>query len=296
MKNKTILETIGNTPLVELKRYSPNPEIRIFAKLEGSNPSGSVKDRVALFMIKDALKRGLLSKEKKIIEPTSGNTGLGLAMISAQLGYKFVAVMPESVSIERRKLLAAYGAEIILTDGAKGTNYAIDVTKNMVAENPTSYTFLDQFSNPANVQAHYKTTGNEIIQGVSGITHFVAGMGTGGTLMGVGKRLKEFNTNIKIIGIEPKPNSKIQGLRNMQAYNPPIFDENKLDTKLVIEDDNVAFELARDLFKMEGISVGISSGAALWGVLQIASTIKEGIIVTLFPDRGDKYVSTSLFM
>jgi cysteine synthase len=295
MKNKTILQTIGNTPIVELKRYSPNSKVKILAKLEGSNPGGSIKDRIAFYMIKDATKKGLLSHSKTIIEATSGNTGIGLAMISAILGYKFVAVMPESVSIERRKLLTAYGAEIVLTDGQKGTNYAIEVAKKMVRENSQQYTMLDQFNNQANVFAHYETTGVEILRDVPTITHFVAGMGTGGTLMGVGKRLKESNSKIQIVGIEPMPGSKIQGLRNMAAYNPPIYVESKLDTKLIIKDDDMAFELARDLFKKEGISVGISSGAALWGAIEIAKKIKRGTIVTIFPDRGDRYVSTTLF-
>ena len=296
MKNKTILETIGNTPIVELKRYSTNSNVKIYAKLEGGNPGGSIKDRIALFMVNDALKKGLLSRDKTIIEPTSGNTGIGLAMISSILGYKFTAVMPESVSVERRKLLKAFGAEIILTDGSKGTNYAIEVTKQMVADKPNVYTFLDQFSNEANVNAHYETTGKEIVEDIPKITHFVAGMGTGGTLMGVGRRLKEFDSHIKIIGLEPKHVSTIQGLRNMTAYTPPIFDRNKLDQTIIIEDDSTAFELARDLYKKEGLSVGISSGAALWGALQVAKLIKQGNIVTIFPDRGDKYLSTSLFI
>lgn len=294
MKN-SILQTIGNTPIVKLSRYSPNKRVKILAKLEGNNPGGSVKDRIAFYMIKDALKKRLLSKDKIIIEPTSGNTGIGLAMIAAILGYQFVAVMPESASIERRKLLTAYGAKIILTDGKKGTNYAIEVAKKIVAENNKKYIMLDQFSNQTNIQAHHETTGMEIIRDVPGITHFVAGMGTGGTLMGAGKRLKEFKENIQIIGVEPKPNSTIQGLRNMTAYTPPIFDESRLDSKLVITDDNMAFELARDLFKKMGISAGISSGAALWGAIKTAKTIKRGIVVTLFPDRGDRYLSTELF-
>lgn len=295
MKNITILQTIGNTPIVELKRYSPNPKVKILAKLEGNNPGGSVKDRIALYMINDAKKRRLLNQDKKIIEPTSGNTGIGLAMISAILGYKFVAVIPESVSVERRKLLTAYGAEIVLTDGEKGTNYAIEIAKKMVEKNPRNYVMLDQFSNQANVLAHYETTGLEIVKDIPNITHFVAGMGTGGTLMGVGRRLKGFNNEIQIVGIEPKPASKIQGLRNMTAYKPPIFDENRLDSKLAITDDGIAFELARDLFKKEGISVGISSGAALWGAIKVANSISRGIVVTLFPDKGDKYLSTALF-
>lgn len=290
---KNLLQTIGNTPLVELKRYSTK-NVRILAKLEGNNPGGSVKDRISLFMIRDAEKRGLL-KGKELLEPTSGNTGIGLAMIAAIRGYQFTAVMPESVSLERRKLLIAYGAKIVLTDGAKGTNYAIKIARETVKKNKSKYLMLDQFENKANVLAHYRTTGKEIVRQVPEITYFVAGMGTGGTLMGVGKRLKEFNKKVQIIGIEPKAGSKIQGLRNMGELVPGIYDEKKLDNKLLMMDDQPAFELMKDLFKKEGLSVGISSGAAIWGAIEIRKKIKQGIIVTIFPDRGDRYLSTDLF-
>ena len=275
--------------MIELSRYSPSSKIKILAKLEGSNPGGSIKDRIVLYMIKDAENKELIKSNTTIIEPTSGNTGIGLAMISAFKKYKFTAIMPESVSIERRKIIQKYGAEIILTDGAKGTNYAIEFAHNLI-QNDRKYLMIDQFNNPANVLAHYQTTGIEIINQVPGITHFVAGMGTGGTLMGVGKRLKEFNKNIKIIGVEPFPGSKIQGLRNMKGYVPSIYDVSKLNSKLDIKDEN-AFELMNDLFKNEGLSVGISSGAALWGAIEVAKKIKSGIIVTIFPDRGDRYLS-----
>jgi len=218
MKYQNILETIGNTPIVELKKYSPNSKIKILAKLEGNNPGGSVKDRIALFMINQAEKDSLLDKNETIIEATSGNTGIGLAMIAAIKGYSFLAVMPESASIERRKLMKAYGAKIHLTDGIKGTNYAIEVANRMVRKNPEKYIMLDQFNNQANVQAHYQTTGREIIRQVPDISHFVAGMGTGGTLMGVGQKLKEFNSKIQVIGVEPIAGSKIQGLRNMKKF------------------------------------------------------------------------------
>lgn len=295
MTDKTVLDTIGNTPVVELKRYSPNPKVRIFAKLEGTNPSGSVKDRLALYMMFDAQKRGLLSKDKIIIEATSGNTGIGIAMIATIMGYKFLAVMPESASIERRKLLKMYGADILLTDGKLGTNYAIEVARKMVKEHPDKYVMLDQFENPANVLAHYETTGFEIIRDIPQITHFVAGMGTGGTLMGTGKRLKEYNKDIVVVGVEPRPGSMVQGLRNMSAYNPPIFDKKALDRVLYLADDEKAFVLARELFKTEGISVGMSSGAALWGAIELAKELESGVIVTIFPDRGDKYLNTKLF-
>lgn len=289
MNYKNLLQIIGNTPVVELKRYSINPKVKILAKLEGNNPSGSIKDRIALYMVLDAERHGLLKPGQNIIEPTSGNTGIGLAMISTIKDYKFTAVMPETVSVERRKLLEYYGAEIVLTNGLKGTNYAIEVANNLVKKNK-KYIMLDQFSNSTNILAHYETTGQEILAQVPQVTHFVAGMGTGGTLMGIGKRLREFSDKIKIIGVEPKPGSKIQGLRNMIAYVPPIYNERELDHKLTI-DDQSAFELMKDLFKKEGLSVGISSGAALWGAIQISKEIKEGIVVTVFPDRGDRYLS-----
>lgn len=295
MKYQNLLQTIGNTRIIELKRYSSNPKVIILAKMEGSNPGGSIKDRIALSMIADAHRKRILNKNKIIIEATSGNTGIGIAMIAAYLGYKFTAVMPESASIERRKLLVSYGAQIMLTDGKLGTNHAITVVNEIVRENKEKYVQLDQFNNQMNVLAHYATTGKEIIEAVPEITHFVAGMGTGGTLMGIGKRLKEFNTNIQVVGVEPKPFSTIQGLRNMNAYTPSIYKEAHLDIKLYLEHDEPAFELARDLSAREGLSVGISSGAALWGAIEISKQIKEGVVLTIFPDKGDRYVSTTLF-
>lgn len=294
MNYKIMTQIIGNTPIIELQHYTPNKNVKILAKLEGSNPGGSVKDRTAYAMIIQAQQQDLIDKNRTLIEATSGNTGIGLAMLAALFGYKFMAVIPESVSRERCKLLQMYGAQLFLTDGAKGTNYAIEVAQNLV-KNSSQYIMIDQFNNQANIQAHYQTTAPEIINEVPQITHFVAGMGTGGTLMGVGKRLKEYNPNIQIIGVEPKENTSIQGLRNMQAYKPAIFDPQKLDDSLNLEDDEIAFELARNIFKKEGLSVGISSGAALWGAIKVAEKIKEGIIVTIFPDRGDRYVSTKLF-
>ena len=273
-----------------------NTTLSIFAKLEGSNPGGSVKDRVALFMIQDAQRHGLLSSEMDVLEPTSGNTGIALAMLSRIFGYQFTAVMPESVSIERRKLLQAFGAKLVLTDGSKGTNYAIEVARAMAHEHPEQYVMLDQFENPANVRAHFETTGPEILHDVPEITHFVAAMGTGGTLMGVGQYLRDFKQEVELVGVEPKPFSVIQGLRNMAAYTPPIYDESKLDKKLFMAEDEWAIDLARELYKREGLPVGMSSGAALWGALELAKTLERGVIVTLFPDRGDRYASTRLFV
>jgi cysteine synthase len=295
MKTQSILDSIRNTPLVELSHYSHSSKVRIFAKLEGNNPGGSIKDRVAKYLVLDAEKNGLLDKSKTIIEATSGNTGIGLAMVSALLGYKFVAVMPESASIERRKILKQFGAEIILTDGEKGTNHSLDVAKKRIKDNPSKYIMLNQYENKSNVVAHYETTASEIIEQLPGVTHFVTGLGTGGTITGTGTRLKHYRQEIEIIGIEPRENSKIQGLRNMKKYSPPIFNRNILDKSIMIENDEEAFKLARELPRKEGVSVGISSGASLWGAIQIANNIEEGNIVTIFPDRADRYVSTELF-
>ncbi len=290
-----VLQTIGNTPLVELTRYAPRKSVHIFAKLEGSNPGGSIKDRVAKYLIEDAERRGLLEKRKVIIEATSGNTGIGLAMVSAIKGYRFIAVMSASASIERRKLLEQYGAEIILTDKDRGTNFALKTAAQMVADNPDRYVMLNQFENPINVRAHYETTGAEIVRSLPEITHFVAGLGTGGTIMGIGKRLREFDSQVKVIGVEPNEHSRIQGLRNMTEYTPPILDLGILNELLKITDDESAFGLAREVYRKEGISVGISSGAALWGAIEVAKNLKKGNVVTIFPDRGDRYVSTELF-
>jgi cysteine synthase len=295
MKYSTILDTIGNTPVIELKRYSHNPHVKILAKLEGVNPGGSIKDRIALFMILDAQRKGLLNKSKTIIEPTSGNTGIGLAMISALFGYKFIAILSTSASRERRKLLTNYGADLILVDSVQGPNSTIETAHKLLDKNRNKYIMLDQYNNKMNPFAHYQTTGVEIIRQVPNITHFVAGMGTGGTIMGVTKRLKKYNSKIFVTGIEPNPVNTIQGLRNMSIYTPSIYSEQRMDKKLSITHDEAAFEFARDLSNNLGVSVGISSGAALWGTIEISKKIKKGIIVTIFPDRSDRYISTKLF-
>ena len=287
-----ILEAIGGTPVVRLKTYGSSL-IKIYAKLEGNNPGGSVKDRTARYLIETAEKEGGLRPGKVILEATSGNTGIALAMIAALKGYRFVAVMPENASEERVKLLKAYGAEVILTEADKGTNGSIEVARKMAAENKNFF-MPDQFTNPANPRAHFDTTGREIIEDVPEITAFVAGVGTGGTLTGAGKRLKAYNPDIRIVGVEPSPGTRIQGLRNMQAYKPPIYDDSIIDYKLDVPDDE-AFTLARDLFVSEGITAGISCGAALWGALRYSEKVTSGHIVVIFPDRGDKYFSTDLF-
>jgi cysteine synthase len=293
MYAENILDAIGNTPMVEIKKLNPNPSVKILAKLEGGNPSGSVKDRAAKYMVEDAEAKGLLKPGKIVLEPTSGNTGVALAMISAVKGYKFAAVMPKNISLEKKKLIRAYGGEVILSDGKRGTNGAIEVARRLVRDK--RYVMLDQFSNPANVLAHYETTGAEIIRDVPEIDIFVAGVGTGGTIVGTSRRLKEYNSRIKIVGVEPALGSQIPGIRNMsEGFIPEIFDETIVDRKLVVEDRD-AVDTVRKLFLEEGLSVGISSGAAMWAALQIAREIKEGAIVVLFPDGGERYLSTGVF-
>lgn len=289
---KSAFDTIGNTPLAELGSYG-RPGVRIYAKLEGGNPGGSVKDRTAKYLIEAAEREGLLTGDKIILEATSGNTGIALAMISAARGYRFTAVMPENASVERVKLLRGYGSEVILTDGEKGTNGAIEVALRMVREDGRYY-MPDQFSNPANPLAHYQTTGREIVEDLPEVTALVAGIGTGGTITGAGRRLKSYNPGIEVVAVEPPPQTRIQGLRNMEAFKPAVYDESVIDYKLSVP-DNEAFVLARELYVREGISAGISCGAALWGAIQYSREIEKGNIVVIFPDRGDRYISTELF-
>ena len=288
----TIDKLIGNTPMIDLSAYSVNSKVKILAKLEGNNPGGSIKDRIAWRMAKNAYDLGWLNDRKIFVEPTSGNTGIGLAMLAEFFGYKFVAVMSTHASIERIKLLEAYGAAIILVDTS--VNTTIDTAKEMVKKEPNKYLMLDQYQNANNPLAHYYGTGPEIIRDVPKITHFVAGIGTGGTITGIGRRLKEWNNNIEVIGLEAVKHTEIQGLRNLEDYVPPIFERSLLDEVLPLVDDE-AFRLARDLFKKAGLSVGISSGAALSGAIEVSKVIKSGTIITVFPDRGDRYISTKLF-
>lgn len=295
--SKNVLDYIGNTPLVEIKKLNPYfPDVRIFAKIEGQNPGGSIKDRPALFMINEAEKSGKLTKEKTIIEATSGNTGIALAMIAALKGYKIKLFMPECVSLERRKILESYGAELVLTPAAENTDGAIIRAKKLLSDYPDLYFMPDQFSNPANPISHYKTTGPEILKQINGeIDYLAVGLGSTGSLMGTSKFLKENIPNIQIVAIEPVKKHKIQGLKNMEeSIVPSIFDPSIIDIHLYVNDEE-SFEYSRLLSVKEGLFVGMSSGAALSGSIKLAEKVKKGNIVTIFPDRGDRYLSTNLF-
>lgn len=296
MKKYSVLDAIGNTPLAELTHLNENPKVRIYGKLEGFNPAGSVKDRPAYYMIKKTEESGELSREKIILEPTSGNTGIALAMIGAAKGYRVKLVMPNCVSLERQNTLEAYGAEVLLTPGEDGTDGAIRRAHQILENEPDKYFMPNQFNNENNVLAHYETTGPEIFSQTEGeIEAFIAGMGTTGTLMGAGRYLKEKNPKVKIIGIEPKRGHKIQGLKNMEeSIIPKIYNPSVLDEKIIVEDDQ-AFETTRLLATKEGLFVGMSSGAAVLGALLIAKDMNYGTIVTILPDRGDRYLSTALF-
>jgi len=292
---KNILQLIGNTPLVKINRLNPNKKVDLYAKLEFLNPGGSIKDRIALSMIEGAEKRKELTKNKIILEGTSGNTGIGLALVCAVKRYKLLLTMPESASLERRKILKALGADILLTPAKSGTDGAIEKAYEMARKN-NKYWLADQFNNPENWKAHYYGTAEEIWRDTHGkITHLVAGMGTSGTLMGVSRRLKEYDPKIQIIGIEPFLGHKIQGLKNMkEAYKPGIYDKTRLDKKINVNDEN-AYEMARKIATKEGIFVGMSSGAAMFGVLQVIKGLEKGLVVVLFPDGGERYLSTNLF-
>jgi cysteine synthase B len=293
---KNIIDLIGNTPIVRINRLNPNPNVIIYAKLEGNNPGGSIKDRIALKMIEQAEHEGILTKDKTIIEPTSGNTGIGLAMVSVVKGYNIEVVMSEAVSLERRRILRAFGAKVILTPKELGTDGAILKAKKMIEQNPDKYFMPDQFSNQYNKIAHYETTAKEIIEQLNGkIDYFVSAIGTSGTIMGVGKYLKEYNSNIKIVCAHPVRGHYIQGLKNMEeAIVPSIYDPTHIDIEVMIESES-AFEMTKKLARYEGIFAGMSSGAAMLASIETAKNAESGVIVTIFPDRGDRYLSTDLF-
>ncbi|MEA3470337.1 MAG: cysteine--tRNA ligase, partial [Thermodesulfobacteriota bacterium] len=289
-------DMIGDTPLVEISRLNPNKNVKVFAKLESCNPGGSIKDRTALFMIERALKRGELTREKTILEATSGNTGIGLALVAAAMGYSITLVLSESVSEERKKILRALGASLLLTPAHHGTDGAIELVYEMLREHPDKYFVPDQHNNEDNTLAHYHGTAEEIWQQTGHkVSAVVTTLGTSGTAMGISKRLKEYNGNIKIIGVEPYLRHKIQGLKNMkESYRPGIFDKSRLDEKVNILDED-AFEMARNLAREEGIMAGMSSGAAMHVALEKAREMTGGVIVVIFPDGGERYLSTELY-
>lgn len=291
-----ILQTIGNTPIVRINKLNPNKNTTIYAKLEGFNPTGSIKDRIALNMIQQAEIEGNLTKGKTIIEPTSGNTGVALAMIGIVKGYEVEIVMSDAVSVERIQMIKAFGAKVTLTEGKLGTDGAIRKARELVKEHPEKYFMPDQFSNEYNKIAHYRTTGEEIWKQTNGkIDYFVSSLGTSGTIMGVGKVLKEHNPQIKIVCAHPVKGHYIQGLKNMEeAIVPSIYDPSQIDITIMVKTE-VAYEMTRQIVRKEGVSVGMSSGAAMYATVQIAKKIEFGTIVVIFPDRGERYLSTKLF-
>ena len=294
--NTDVLKIIGNTPVVELVNLNGYEKVRIIAKLEGNNPGGSVKDRPAYYMIKKAEESGELTRDKTIVEPTSGNMGIAMAMIGAARGYNVKLFMPECVSTERQLVLRAYGADVVLTPARGGVDGAIEAAHRASKEEPGKYFMPNQFENDNNSLAHYQTTGPEILEQTNGeVDVFVAGMGTTGTLMGTGRYLKEKKPGVKIIGVEPAQGHTIQGLKNMtESSVPKIYNAEALDDKIIIE-DGAAFEMSRLLALKEGLLVGMSSGAAVAGALEVAKGMKQGTIVVILPDRGDRYLSTTLF-
>jgi [CysO sulfur-carrier protein]-thiocarboxylate-dependent cysteine synthase len=290
MRANDILAAVGNTPLVGIQRLSPKPSVRLWAKLEGQNPTGSLKDRIAVAMVEDAEASGALTPDRTILEPTSGNTGISLALVARRKGYRLMAVMPDNASEERVRLLELYGAEIVFSPADQGTNGAIDVARRM-AEDPR-YFMPFQYGNPANLKAHYEGTGAEIIRDLPEVTHFVAGLGTGGTLTGAGRRLKEHDPGIQVIAAEPELGELVYGLRSLdEGFVPPILDESVLDRKFLVSSED-ALRATRDLADREGVFAGISSGAVLHVARRIAADLDRGDVVCLLADGGWKYLST----
>ena len=296
----SIIDLIGKTPMVKINKLTKENDATIYAKLEWYNIGGSVKDRMALYLIEYAEASGKLNKEKTILEATSGNTGIALAMIAAVKGYKITIIMPESVSIERRKIIKAYGAELILSPGEKGTGGAIELKQKILKENPEKYKDIDQFKDPANILAHYQTTGKEILEQTNGeVDMIIVGIGTAGTGVGVSMRVKEYNQNIKIIGVMPSLGVSIQGLRNpKEPYPTKLFRKEYFDEIIEIKKEDIPkiFEVARRMAKEEGLLIGISSGAIIYIALKKARELgKDKKIVAILPDSGMKYLSTDLF-
>jgi cysteine synthase B len=293
LKYGSILDLIGHTPLVETPRLSPHGSVRLWVKLEGQNPTGSVKDRIALAMVKAGEASGELTKEKVILEPTSGNTGIALAMVCKLLDYRFTAVMPDNASAERVQLLQAFGADIVFSDGAKGTNGSVVLAQEL--SDDSKYYMPFQYGNEANLLAHYHGTGQEIVADLPGVKAFVAGLGTGGTLMGVGRRLKEHDAHIRVVAAEPELGELVYGLRSLDdGYIPPLFDPDMLDGKVKVR-ARESILWTRELLQREGIFAGISSGAVVWVAQRIAERLAAdggGDVVCLLPDGGWKYLST----
>ncbi len=293
--NSNILDTIGNTPMIRMSSLAGeiNENVEIYVKLEGYNPGGSVKDRAAFQMIKDAEEAGVLTKDKILIDSTSGNTGIAYAMIAAVRGYKAKIVIPKNASIERKKIIAGFGAEIVYSSPFEGSDGAIRLAREIYNGDPDKYYMPDQYNNPSNWKAHYLTTGPEIIEQTRGrVTHFIAGLGTTGTLMGTGKALKEYNPDIKIIAVEPDDALHgIEGLKHMKSsLVPGIYDKNFPDETIYVNTDK-AYDMVRRITIAAGLPVGHSSGAAMIGALQVAERIEEGVVVIIFPDGGDRYLS-----
>jgi cysteine synthase B len=291
MRYDDVLGLIGNTPLVGVHELSPNPDVRIYAKLEGQNPGGSSKDRIALKMIELAERDGSLQPGDTILEPSSGNTGIGLALVAKLRGYRLRVVMPDNVSIERRQLLEIFGAEVVASPGEEGSNGAIRLAEKLAADDP-SLRLLFQYGNPANPLAHYEGTGPEIWRDCPEVDVFVAGLGTSGTLMGVGRYLKERNPAVQVVAVEPPSGELVQGLRSLDdGFVPPIFDPSVLDRKLIVR-PRESIEWVRRLLEQCGVFAGISSGAAIAGAVKAAAQLESGTVVTLLPDAGWKYLSS----
>lgn len=293
------IELVGNTPLVRINKITSHlPEgVQVYAKLEGYNPGGSVKDRPALRMIEDAESAGRLTKDKVILDSTSGNTGIAYAWIAAVKGYRADLVVPENVSEERKKILNAFGANVIYSDPLEGSDGAIRLSWKLYVDNPEKYCKLDQYNNPSNPHAHFDTTGPEIIQQTDGrVTHFVASIGTGGTIMGTGRALKRYRNDIQVIAVEPdNPFHGLEGLKHMESsIVPGIYHEGEHDSKVPVPTEE-SYEMAKRIAREEGILVGQSSGAAMLGALKVAESLTEGLVVVIFPDGGDKYLSTRLW-
>ncbi len=294
MRYSSILDTIGNTPLVELKSFSPRPGVQIFAKLEGVNPSGSIKDRIAKKMIEEAEASGRLTPGSILLEPTSGNTGIALAMIARVKGYPFIAVLPDNVTQERRQMLELYGARIILSDGTLGSNGAVKLAQDLASKDDR-YVMLYQYGNGANPRAHYEGTAIEIINDLPDLDVFVAGLGTGGTLTGNARRLKEYNPAIKIVAAEPLQGDAVQGLRSLEdGFVPPVLDQSLLDSRILVSSRD-AIRRTRQLKDQEGIFAGPSCGAALHAALRIAESLERGKVVVILADGGWKYLSEDLW-